>query len=48
MKRLLVVLELEGEKAVVVHSKELIKNAEDIQKTLNLNDELNVIGKFSL
>ena len=48
MNRVMVVLELEGGEAVVVHSKELTKNAEDIQQDLNLNDELDVIGKFTL
>ena len=48
MKRVMVVLELEGGEAVVVHSKELTKNAEEIQQALNLHDELDVIGKFSL
>ena len=49
MKRVMVVLELEGGEAVVVHSKELIQNIEDVQQALNLGeDEVDVKGKFSI
>ena len=41
IKRVMIVLELDGEEAVVVHSKELIQNKEDF-------DECDVVGKFSL
>ena len=49
MKRLMIVLELEGDKVYVVDSRELSKNAADNQQVLNLDDdELDLIGKFSL
>ena len=49
MKRLMIVLELEGDKVYVVDSRELSKNAVDNQQVLNLDDEeLDLIGKFSL
>tara|TARA_X000000368_G_C22900488_1_gene653883 strand:+ start:32 stop:187 length:156 start_codon:yes stop_codon:yes gene_type:complete len=49
MKRVMVVLELEGGEAVVVHSKELMQHKEDIQRELNLDDEEeeeDLVGKF--
>tara|TARA_Y100000593_G_scaffold90692_1_gene177687 strand:+ start:453 stop:611 length:159 start_codon:yes stop_codon:yes gene_type:complete len=52
MKRVMVVLELEGGEAVVVHSKELMQHAEDIQRELNLDDDeeddLDLKGKFCI
>lgn len=49
MKRLMIVLELEGDKVYVVDSRELSQNAADNQQVLNLeDDELDLIGKFSL
>tara|TARA_B100000886_G_scaffold77595_1_gene50293 strand:- start:7109 stop:7246 length:138 start_codon:yes stop_codon:yes gene_type:complete len=45
----MIVLELDGGEAVVVHSKELIQNLEDLQKSLKLgDDELDIKGKFTL
>ena len=50
MKRVMVVLELEGGEAVVVHSKELMQHAEDIQRELNLEEddeeEVDLVGRF--
>ena len=49
IKRVMIVLELDGEEAVVVHSKELIQNLEDLQHSLNFeDDEVDIKGKFSL
>ncbi len=52
MKRVMVVLELEGGEAVVVHSKELMQHVEDIKRELNLEDDeeedLDLKGKFCL
>ena len=49
MKRLMIVLELEGDKVYVVDSRVLSQNAADNQQVLNLDDdELDLIGKFSL
>jgi len=51
MKRVMVVLELEGGEAVVVHSKELMQQKEDIQRELNLEDEEeeeDLVGRFIL
>ena len=50
MKRVMVVLELEGGEAVVVHSKELMQHVEDVQRALNLEDddeeEEDLVGRF--
>lgn len=51
MKRVMVVLELEGGEAVVVHSKELMQHKEDIQRELNLEDDEDdedLVGRFIL
>ena len=46
--RLLVVLDIEDGQATVVHSKPLVQNTKEVQQALNLNDELDVVGKFSI
>ena len=50
MKRVMVVLELEGSEAVVVKSKELIQSKEKCLESLNDHDDddCEVIGKFSI
>ena len=50
MKRVMVVLELEGSEAVVVKSKELIQFEDECLESLkdNDDDDCEVIGKFSI
>ena len=50
MKRVMVVLELEGSEAVVVKSKELIQSEEKCLESLkdNDDDDCELIGKFSI
>ena len=48
MKRVMVVLELEGSEAVVVKSKELIQSKEKCLESLRDNDDCEVIGKFTI
>ena len=49
MKRIVIVLELDGDEVYIVHSREISQSTSENQKVLNLdNDELDLIGKFSL
>tara|TARA_B100001173_G_scaffold279603_1_gene262492 strand:+ start:666 stop:821 length:156 start_codon:yes stop_codon:yes gene_type:complete len=51
MKRVMVVLELEGGEAVVVHSKELIQHKEQLLASLEDKDDdedVDLQGKFCL
>tara|TARA_B100001029_G_scaffold98821_1_gene81275 strand:+ start:597 stop:743 length:147 start_codon:yes stop_codon:yes gene_type:complete len=48
MKRVMVVLEIEGSEAVIVESKELIQSKEKCLESLRDNDDCEVIGKFTI